>query len=108
MIYLLVNSSIFMPAARGCYFQIVGLPMTDMKSRADSSGELVNEPESRHGNLKRKLDGQQDGQSKKSKTGSASTVPVNDFLPWSMFLYGKPVYSESGRILSTLAKNRIF
>jgi hypothetical protein len=93
-IYLLRNSSIFLPSKnvlfinKGCYYQICGVAID--KRVGNTLEPTVKDPLAV--GLKRSM--------------STNSIPAKrqkvGMIPWSHILYGKPVYSEDGKIIVSL------
>jgi hypothetical protein len=116
--YLLLNSSIFLPCTRGCYFQVTGESLAGYSSNSkyathcqglfklDAKNATFTETNS----LKRKnvQDNSVNGRKKIKLKCETHEGKKNLTVPWSQYLYGKPVYSETGRIVCSLPINRNF
>jgi hypothetical protein len=94
--YLLIHTSLFVKIDKGCFYQICGDPIYQF----DSSESMNLAKKIR---LKRpRLETDECSASKKKLRIHSKTV-----ICWSTILYGKPVYSDRGNIVSSLLPHHV-
>jgi hypothetical protein len=95
-IYLLKNACIFLPSKNGCLYQICGQSIDGYVGRTIIPLPIEEKVQSI--GLKRCASKELNAATKRRKSG---------IIPWSHILYGKPVYSDDGKIVVSLPPKHI-